>query len=102
MTTAVPVAFEDELRTPVTVRPATSIAGAATTVQIDPTVNPNESFRTYIKDGTVLQPGEFRVFSSSSKSPQPLTRLTPLAVNSFDFLGGFSVVRPEWGTVITN
>jgi hypothetical protein len=55
----------------------------------DATTNQAESFRTYIKDGTVLAPGEFRVFSSSSAGPQAFTRLPPPATNSFDFLGGF-------------
>ena len=57
----------------------------------DATTNAAESFRTYIKDGTVLAPGEFRVFSSSSVGPQRFTRLPPPATNSFDFLGGFYV-----------
>jgi len=57
----------------------------------DGSANWGESFRTYIKDGTVLQPGEFRVFSSSSNGPIPFTRLPPLSTNSFDFLGGFSI-----------
>ena len=57
----------------------------------DGSANWSESFRTYIKDGTVLQPGEFRVFSSSSNGPLPFTRLPPVSANSFDFLGGFSI-----------
>ena len=57
----------------------------------DATANGAESFRTYIKDGTVLAPGEFRVFSSASVSPQAFTRQPPPATNSFDFLGGFYV-----------
>lgn len=55
----------------------------------DASANWGESFRTYIKEGTVLQPGEFRVFSSSSNGPVPFTRLPAIASNSFDFLGGF-------------
>jgi hypothetical protein len=55
----------------------------------DGSANWGESFRTYIKDGTILQPGEFRVFSSASVGPVPFTRLPPLSTNSFDFLGGF-------------
>ena len=57
----------------------------------DPTANAAESFRTYIRDGMVLQPGEFQVFSSSSPGPLPFTRLPPVSANSFDFLGGFYV-----------
>jgi hypothetical protein len=57
----------------------------------DGSANWGESFRTYIKDGTVLQPGEFRVFSSSSNGPLPFTRLPALSTNSFDFLGGFYI-----------
>jgi len=57
----------------------------------DASANWGESFRTYIKEGTVLQPGEFRVFSSSSNGPVPFTRVPAIASNSFDFLGGFWV-----------
>jgi hypothetical protein len=57
----------------------------------DGSANWVESFRTYIRDGTVLQPGEFRVFSSSSNGPLPFTRIPPISTNSFDFLGGFSI-----------
>lgn len=58
---------------------------------VDSTTNAAESFRTYIPAGMVLQPGEFQVFSSSSASPLPFTRLPPVAANSFDFLGGYYV-----------
>jgi hypothetical protein len=67
-------------------RKLTDLARAA-----DSTANAAESFRTYIQDGTVLQPGEFKVFSSSSAGPLPFTRLPPVSTNSFDFLGGFYV-----------
>ena len=56
---------------------------------VDPSANNTESFRTYIRDGTVLLPGEFKVFSSSETTPLPFTRTPPVANNSFDFLGGF-------------
>ena len=56
---------------------------------VDPTSNNIDSLRTYIATGTVLQPGEFRVFSSASSRPDPFTRVPPLASNSYNFLGGF-------------
>jgi len=56
---------------------------------VDPTSNNLDSLRTYIATGTVLQPGEFRVFSSASSRPDPFTRVPPLASNSYNFLGGF-------------
>ena len=56
----------------------------------DPTANVFESFRTYIGANTVLQPGEFRVFSSSGSRPDPFTRTNPpIASNNYNFLGGF-------------
>jgi len=52
----------------------------------DSSINWNESFRTYIPE-TVLQPGEFRVFTLPPGS-LPLSRFAN-TVNRYDFLGCF-------------
>lgn len=59
------------------------------TKAIDSSAYSGENLRTYIPE-IVLQPGEFRVFSPTSSSPVPFTRIAT-AGNSYDFLGGFWV-----------
>lgn len=58
--------------------------------------NAYESLRTYIAHGTLLQPGEFRVFSTKSVGPAPLMdgpatfkRLSGNMIDGIDYRGGF-------------
>lgn len=62
----------------------------------DPSCNAYESLRTYIANGTLLQPGEFRVFSTTSVGPAPLkdgpavfNRLSGNMIDGIDYRGGF-------------
>ncbi len=50
--------------------------------------NSSEQLRCYIPANTVIQPGEFRVFTSQNRTPVPLTT-TAMMTNAFNFQGGF-------------
>ncbi len=62
----------------------------------DPSSNATESLRTYIAQGTLLQPGEFRAFSTKSVGLAPLkdgpavfNRLSGNMTDGIDYRGGF-------------
>jgi hypothetical protein len=52
--------------------------------------NNSEQLRCYIPANTVIQPGEFRVFTSQNRTPVPLTT-TAMLTNAFNFQGGFII-----------
>ena len=54
------------------------------------TSNTSEEFRCYIPSNTVIQPGEFRVFTSQNKVPVPITA-TAMMTNGFNYQGGFLI-----------
>ena len=52
--------------------------------------NNSEQLRCYIPANTIIQPGEFRVFTSENKTPVPLTT-TARMTNAFNVQGGFII-----------